>query len=190
MISSCGRRDERGDLPRFRGARSAGACFRVSARGEDRGFCPFRGAGATRAKGGSVPVSYTHLDVYKRQASSRWRKRALPAQAASGRAFPLSWRTSIISRRSTTGTAMRRGTRCCAWWRSAFWTASGAVSYTHVAPCRGRSPVGGMGFMFLEGYPVGRPRALSGGGAFSALKPPADDGGTSSACLLYTSRCV
>ena len=54
MISSCGRRDERGDLPRFRGARSAGACFRVSARGEDRGFCPFRGAGATRAKGGSV----------------------------------------------------------------------------------------------------------------------------------------
>ena len=27
------------------------------------------------------------------------------------------------------------------------------------------------GGMFLEGYPAGRPRALSGGGVFSALKP-------------------
>ena len=27
------------------------------------------------------------------------------------------------------------------------------------------------GVMFLEGYPAGRPRALSGGGVFSALKP-------------------
>lgn len=40
-----------------------------------------------------------------------------------------------------------------------------------LGPCRGRSPAVGRGFMFLEGYPVGRPRALSGGGAFSALKP-------------------
>ena len=29
----------------------------------------------------------------------------------------------------------------------------------------------GRGVMFLEGYPAGRPRALSGGGVFSALKP-------------------
>lgn len=50
-------------------------------------------------------------------------------------------------------------------------TAADPLGPAYPAPCRGRSPAVGRGVMFSEGYPVGRPRALSGGAVFSALKP-------------------